>query len=111
MNFDDEQLERLILDGIVEFAGLDDNGEMLYSFSSDLEEKAPAIHKMVMEMHMQDIYYLWERGFLQMDVTLENPLATITPKALDDNSVSRLPKHMQIFLEQIKDAMRGRSGE
>lgn len=111
MNFNEEQLEQLILDGIVEFAGLDKDGEMLYSFAADLEKRAPAIHKMVKELHMQDIYYLWEHGYLSMDITKENPTATITPKALDEAAVNELPPHMQIFLEQIIDAMRETRGE
>ena len=42
MNFNEENLEKLILDGVVEFAGLDEDGEMLYAFAKDLEEKGYA---------------------------------------------------------------------
>ena len=106
LNFNEEHLEQLILEGIVEFAGLDKNGEMLYSFTPDLETKAPAIHKIVMELHMHDIYYLWEQGFLSMDATVANPLVKPTLKALDEEAVAELPDHMQLLLEQIKEAMR-----
>lgn len=106
LNFDEEHLEQLILEGIVEFAGLDKNGEMLYNFTSDLETKAPGIHRIVMDLHMQDIYYLWEQGFLSMDATQANPLVKPTLKALDSDAIEGLPDHMQLLLEQIKDAMR-----
>lgn len=106
LNFEEEHLEQLILEGIVEFAGLDKNGEMLYSFTPDLETKAPGIHRMVMDLHMQDVYYLWEQGFLSMDATQKNPLVTPTPKALDPDAIENLPAHMQLLLEQIKEAMR-----
>ena len=106
LNFGDEHLEQLILDGIVEFAGLDKNGEMLYAFSPDLESRAPGIFKIVQETHMQDIYYLWEQGYLAMDATQANPLVTPTAKALMPEEVEKLPDYMQLLLEQIKDAMR-----
>jgi hypothetical protein len=106
LNFDDEKLEQLILDGIVEFAGLDQDGEMLYNFSNDLETKAPAIARMVQELHMQDIYYLWQQGFLSMDPTESSPLVNITERALDEDAVRSLPKELQVLLEQIKEAMR-----
>lgn len=106
LNFDNEYLEQLILEGIVEFAGLDDNGEMLYSFTPDLETKAPAIHKIVQELHMQDIYYLWESGFLEMDITANNPLVLPSERALDEEALNELPPALRLLLEQIKEAMR-----
>jgi len=111
MKFNEEDLEQMILDGIIEFAGLDENGEMLYSFSRDIEAKYPDIYRTVMEMHMQDIYHLWEMGFISMDVTQQNPLARVTEKAFDGEAISALPIHMKIILEQIKDAMRIEGGE
>lgn len=106
LNFDEEYLEKLILEGIVEFAGLDNNGEMLYSFTPDLETKAPGIHKIVQELHMQDIYYLWSSGFLEMDVTDTNPLVTPSAKALDEEELDKLPPALRLLLEQIKEEMR-----
>ncbi len=111
MHFEDEMLEKLILDGVVEFAGVDKNGELLYSFAEDLETKAPEMFRMAQQMHMNDIYYLWEKGFLSMDATQQNPIVNITKLALNREEVTRLPDHLQLLLEQIMDAMRDRSGE
>jgi hypothetical protein len=111
MQFDDEILEKLILDGIVEFAGLDKNGDMLYSFSEDLAERAPEIFNTVVELHMLDMYHLWESGFLAMDITESNPMIRLTAKAFDEDSLNNLPNQMQLMLEQIKDAMRIDGGE
>ena len=101
MNFSDEQLEKLILDGIVEFAGLDENNEMLYSFSADLQEKMPELYELVMETHMHDIYVLWEKGFLQMDIADAEPLVRITHKALDEDAVNGLEPHLKLAIQQI----------
>lgn len=111
MKFNDDDLEQMILDGIVEFAGLDSNGDMLYSFSKDIETKAPEIYRMVQKMHMDDIYTLWEMGFISMDVTEANPAARVTELAFDEEALSVLPTHMRLMLEQIKDAMRIEGGE
>jgi hypothetical protein len=111
MKFNEDDLEQMILDGIVEFAGLDSNGEMLYSFAKDIETRSPEVYKIVQQMHMQDIYTLWEMGFLSMDVTEANPLARVTERAFDEEALSALPTHMRIMLEQIKDAMRIEGGE
>jgi hypothetical protein len=106
VNFDDELLEQLILDGIIEFSAMSSDGEMLYSFSTDIAEKAPAIYELMMAMHMQEIYELWKLGFLQMDITQENPLVTITTKALDEEQVGELSKPLRMALTEIMDAMR-----
>lgn len=106
MNFNDEQLEKLILDGIVEFAGLDNNGEMLYSFSPDLQEKMPELYELVMETHMRDIYELWEKGFLSMDITSDAPLVRITEAALMPEAVETLEPYLRVALEQIVELSR-----
>ena len=106
MHFEDEMLEKLILDGIVEFAGIDKNGQMLYSFAPDLETREPEMFKTMQQLHMNDIYYLWEKGFLTMDATIANPAVNIAPLALDKAEVEKLPDHLQLLLEQIMEAMR-----
>lgn len=108
MDFRDEVLEKLILDGIVEFAGVDKNGELLYSFSPDIEEKAPGIFELMMDMRMRDIRDLWALGFLKMDITSENPTVTITEKAFDEESLSSLNEDLALALEEIKGMMRKR---
>jgi len=106
MHFEDEMLEKMILDGVVEFAGLDKEGQMLYSFTPDLETKAPEMFRIAQQLHMNDIYYLWEKGFLTMDATVANPTVNIAELALDADEVAKLPDHLQLLLEQIMEAMR-----
>lgn len=102
MNYDDEALEQLILDGIVEFAGLDENGEMLYAFAADLEQKNPKLYRLVNEMHLAEIYLLWELGYLSIDdITLSDPMVRITEKALNSEEVSKLNPGLQLALKDI----------
>ena len=103
---DEEFLDILILEGVVEVAGIDSKtGEMLYSFTKKVLER-PELMAIITDTHVQEIYYLWEQGFLNMNMLEDNPTVRITPKALDDNEVDQLPLHLQIALRQIVEASR-----
>lgn len=108
-DFSDELLEKLILDGIVEFAGLDENGEMLYSFAPDIAQKAPGIYEVMMDLRMKDVRQLWALGFLEMDVSEINPLVRITRLAFDTDALNKLDKDLLIALEEIKRHMQQKS--
>lgn len=108
-DFSDELLEKLILDGIVEFAGLDKNGEMLYSFSPDIETKAPGIFEVMMDFRMRDVRQLWALGFLDMDIAEVNPLVRLTSKAFNKEELAKLDKDLRISLEEIKRHMEQKS--
>lgn len=100
----DDVFNYLVLAGIVEFAGLDTKtNEMLYRFTENLEEIDPKLFSVVMQMISEDIYKLWEKGFLNMDVTLENPVVSLTNKALNPAIVNaELNRDEQRSLEVIK---------
>jgi hypothetical protein len=103
---DDELLDILILEGMVEVAGIDSKtGEMLYNFTKKILER-PDLMAVITDTHVQEIYYLWEQGFLNMNMLEDNPTVRITPKALDDHEVDQLPTHLQIALRQIVEASR-----
>jgi hypothetical protein len=76
--------DKMLLLGLIEPAALDpETGEMLYSFSKDLEQ-------------------LWELGFISMDVTHQNPMVSLTPKAFDENEIKLLDEDMRFSLSEIK---------
>lgn len=108
MDFRDEVLEKLILDGIVEFAGVDKNGELLYSFAPDIADRAPGIFELVMDMRMRDIRDLWAMGFLKMNIEEPNPTVTLTSKAFDLDALAGLDQDLAMALDEIKDMMRKR---
>lgn len=106
-DFDDNMLEKLILDGMVEFAGLDKRtGEMLYSFTDKAIQSDPDFFTNTMETQIRDIYTLWELGFLDMNIAEENPLVRITKRALDEEAVGSLPTDLRLALEQIIEMSR-----
>lgn len=99
---DEEELDRLILAGAIRPAGLDgETGEMLYEFTEKLLKVAPEIFHAVVDSHVTEIYHLWERGFVDMTITDDNPLVKITEKALDDEAVASLTPYMQSVIKEI----------
>lgn len=101
---DDEMLEKLILEGSVEPAGIDsETGDMLYSFTSKLLELHPDIFNSLIDAHVREIHALWERGFVEMDITSLNPLVIVLPKSFIPEEVAKLPANLQFSLRQIID--------
>lgn len=98
-----EWFEKMILEGVIEFAGMDaKTGEMLYNFASNIEETHPHLFEKVVSQMQQEIYILWEKGFLSMNITAENPLVQITEKALDEEAiVKELTRDEQRSLQLI----------
>jgi hypothetical protein len=103
----DDFLENLILEGAVEVAGIDrETGEPLFSFTDKLEEVAPHIFRQVMEEFHRDILDLWVDGFLEMNISDPQPLVKLTPRAFDEEAVSRLSKQQRLNLSEIIAALR-----
>jgi len=99
----EEWFENMILEGVVEFSGIDEEtGEMLYNFSPDVIEKHPDVFERMVAEIQKEIYVLWEKGFLSMNIADENPLVQITPKALDADAIKiELTRDEQRSLELI----------
>lgn len=95
-------IDDLILNGAVEVAGVDpETGELLYNFTDKLKQIAPDIYKLVIEEFKRDILFFWEYGFIDMDVTIENPVVTINQKALDPAHTEWLTKEQKVKLEDL----------
>jgi hypothetical protein len=101
MDMSDELISKLILDGAVEFSGLSFDGQMLYSFTEKLEKLAPDLYAAIMSNYQADIYKLWELGFLQIDMQLENPPVAPTVLAHDERALGDLSEHLRLTLSQI----------
>lgn len=102
-----DNLERLILDGIVEVSGIDSHtGEMLYQFTSYAKENFPELQQEVDDYFSQLIMFFWEQGFINMDFSEDNPAVTITDKALNEEHVSALTPELRSALQIILDALR-----
>ena len=106
MSYEDEEIERLILLGALEPAGVDEKtGEFLYNFTDKLANINPELHKDIsLHLHTETMY-LWSHGFLNMDVTSSNPIIKLGPKAFDLNAIGLLEKNKRLVFERIKKVL------
>jgi hypothetical protein len=98
-----EIVDKLILEGGLEIAGIDiGTGEFLYSFTEKLEDLNPELHENLKNFFYNEVINLWEKGFVNISFFDENPMVTIADKAFDENKIKTLSKDQQQSLEQIK---------
>lgn len=94
MEYEDEVdriIDELILSGGLEVIGLDPKtNEPLYQFTEKLQDTNPEVAKGIQELFHLHIMALWERGFLNLNPTEENPMVTLTDFALDEDAVKTL---------------------
>ena len=102
--FDD--VDRLILNGGLEFAGSDsETGEPLYRPTDRLKELDERLSQ-DLSIYFSDITLkLWEKGFIDMDVTERDPLVKIGPKGLDIAAIKSLDKDERVVIEEIIKAL------
>lgn len=51
---------------------------------------------------------LWEKGFVNVDLMLDEPIVTLTEKALINDELSKLTKQQRWSLEEIKRLLKRR---
>jgi hypothetical protein len=105
-NRNDKMFERLILMGAVEPAGMDsESGEMLFSFSEDIDTIAPGLAKLVEDKIASTVMTLWSKGFvdLKYNEDSEDPLVFVTEQCDNEVAVSVLPDFEKTVLTNIID--------
>ena len=99
---DSEMINKLILDGGLEVASVDnDTGELLYSFTPKMKEIMPEIYQDHMHNVNSEIMNLWEKGFIDMDLLQSDPIITLTLKALNKDEVKNLSKQERWSLFEV----------
>jgi hypothetical protein len=102
---EDEWIERLILEGGIEVSAVDENGELLYSFTDKLKEVDPKLYNKAYEKMYIDARLLWIEGFIEMDITSNNPKIHLNRKSFDKNEIEKLTPELQTTLYQIIQAL------
>lgn len=96
-------INKLVLSGAMQFAGVDTNtGEMLYQFTPKLKEVMPELYNEHLNHVNKEIMGLWEKGFLNVDFMSENPIVTLTAKALIEKELEGLSKEDRWAIDEIK---------
>lgn len=102
MEEEDKIIEDLILKGALEVSGIDiETGEPLYNFTHKLKDVSPELDQEIQTFFSQEMMFLWENGFVEMDITEENPIVKLTEKAFNNKEVLKLDKDKQYTLKDI----------
>ena len=100
---ENEIIERLILEGAMEVAGVDaENGELLYSFTPKIQQVMPELYHDHMNSVNAEILSLWERGYVDIDFLAKDPVVTLGPKSFDNTEVLKLNKREKWSIEELK---------
>lgn len=101
MSLSNDILEQLILEGVVEIAGMSESGEFMYSFTPKLAEAQPELHAEVTSYFYSGLLSLCEKGFLDIDLSLEEPLVYLIGEAVTPEAIDALPSHEKLLLENL----------
>ena len=95
-------VDNLVLNGGLEFAGKDsETGELLYRPTDGLKDLDSVLSD-DLSLYFSDITLkLWEKGFIDMDVTQRDPIVKLGPKSFEIESIKSLPKDERVVVEQI----------
>lgn len=100
---ENERIEKLILSGALEVAGIDlDTNEPLYSFTNKLESVDKELFDTMNNYFYREVTDLWEKGFVNVDFFQESPTVTLTEKAFDDIEIDSIDEDTQKTLKEIR---------
>ena len=100
---EDQMIEKLILEGALEVAGIDsEDGSLLYSFTPKIQEVMPELYHDHMNLVNAEIMSLWERGYVEIDFLSKEPVVTLASKSFDKNELLKLNKREQWSIEELK---------
>ena len=100
---ENEMIEKLILEGGLEVAGIDsENGSLLYSFTPKIKELMPELYNDHLNRVNAEILSLWERAYVDIDFLAKEPVVTLTDKSFDSVEMSKLRKQDVWAIEELK---------
>lgn len=102
MASEDDKIEEMILNGSLQFSGIDlETGEVLYQFTDKLKSYDPELSQDINHYFHQEMMSLWQYGFIEMDITDDNPSVKLAEKAFDKEQVDQLSKENQFSLKEV----------
>lgn len=95
-------VDNLILNGGLEFAGVNpETGEPLYRQTDRLKDLDSKLSDEISLYFFGASLTLWEKGFINMDVTDKDPLVTLSKKAFDQEEIKKLDSEHRVVLQEI----------
>ncbi len=102
MSDPDKIIDDLISNGGLEFVGVDpESGEALYRPTDILGALDPNLSREMSFYFSEVSMRLWEKGFIDMDVTIADPLVKLAEKSFDSKAIASLDKEERIIIQEI----------
>lgn len=102
MSDEEKIFNKLILTGGLKFAGKDpETGENMYVRTEMLKDIDPNLDREMTYYFSEMAMKLWEKGFIDMDITSPNPIINISERAFDINKINALDPNERTALKQI----------
>ena len=92
----------LIENGAIEYAGLNEEGEPVYNFTDKLKDIHPDLFDIHQTQLNREVMFLWEQGFITVDLLEDNPDVGLTEKSFDEESINMLDDLYKSVLKEIK---------
>lgn len=100
---DQDPISYLILQGALEVAGIDSlTGEFLYMITPKMKDFMPEVYENHIKTVNDELLALWEKGYVNIDFLLDDPIVTVSEKGLDKKELSKLTKQEIWAIEEIK---------
>jgi hypothetical protein len=102
-----KMMDKMIILGAVEVAGVNEKGELRYSLSGSLDKVLPDLYRAhIDEVHEQMLHF-WELGFVEfLDMDRSAPRIKLTRKVMDQDAVEKLDEEHQEALFNLINAFR-----
>lgn len=102
MSDENEIFNKLILTGGLKFSGKDpETGENMYVRTEMLKNIDPNLDREMTAYFSDVAIRLWEKGFIDMDITSPNPIVNINKRTFDINKINALSVEERTTLKQI----------
>lgn len=103
MSSSNEIFNKLILTGGLKLVGKDpETGENMYVKTEMLKDIDPNLDAALGLHFSQMTMRLWEKGFIDMDITEANPIVRLNKKSLDLKQVKMLDANERSALKQLQ---------
>jgi len=97
-----EIFDKLVLTGGLRFAGKDpETGQNMYIKTEMLKDIDPKLDFALGKYFSEMIMSLWEKGFIDMDVTEANPIVNLSEKCFDVDQTKSLDANERSALKQL----------
>jgi hypothetical protein len=102
MSSKDDIFNQLVLNGGLKFVGSDpDSGEALYVRTEMLKNIDPKLDEDLSSYFFEMAMKLWQNGFIDMDVTMSDPVITLADNSFDIKKIESMDKDEKLVLQQI----------